>query len=69
MLTLSAMNSDSELAVISAAGASRRAVSRPILALGLTVALLSNRQHVDGLGNYTNLRPVLSDVVQLWRSV
>ena len=37
--------------------------------LGLTVALVSNREHVSGQGEYTNLRPVLHDVVELWRTL
>lgn len=39
--TLSAMNSDSELAVINAAGASRWTIVRPILLLALTAAVFS----------------------------
>jgi lipopolysaccharide export system permease protein len=40
-LTLSTMNSDSELAVINAAGASRWTIVRPILLLALAAAVLS----------------------------
>lgn len=35
----------------------------------LVVAMLSNREHVDGFGHYVNLRPVFHDVVHVFRSL
>lgn len=34
---------------------------------GLVVSMLSNREHVSATGDYSNLRPVFADVLQIWR--
>lgn len=54
--TLSVMNSDSELAVISAAGASRRVVMQPVLLLAVFASLLSFAVHnfVDPYARQSN---------------
>lgn len=38
-------------------------------ATGLTLAMLANREHSNGFGQYVNLRPTFRDVVHLFRHV
>lgn len=63
ILTLSSLNNDSELAVISAAGAPRRAVQRPILVLGVAVMIfVALSHHVLAPASLAALRGLLTRV-------
>ena len=63
ILALSSMNNDSELAVISAAGASGKAVHRPILVLGAAVMIVvALSHHVLAPASLAALRGLLTRV-------
>ena len=63
VVTLSGLNNDSELAAISAAGAPRRAVHRPVLALGVAVTVLvALSHHVLAPASLAALRGLLTQV-------
>jgi lipopolysaccharide export system permease protein len=63
VVTLNGLTADSELPVISAAGASRKAVNRPILALGVIVMLaVGLSHHVLAPASLSGLRAVLTRV-------
>jgi lipopolysaccharide export system permease protein len=63
IVTLNNLTSDSELPVISAAGASRKAVNRPVLALGILVMVaVAISYHVLAPASLSTLRALLSRV-------
>jgi lipopolysaccharide export system permease protein len=63
IIALNSLNSDSELPVISAAGAPRRAVSRPILVLGTLVMLgVAASHHVLAPASLSALRALVERV-------
>ena len=63
VVTLNGLTSDSELPVISAAGASRKAVNRPILVLGAIVMIaVALSYHVLAPASLSALRALLSRV-------
>jgi lipopolysaccharide export system permease protein len=63
LATLSALTADSELPVIAAAGASRRAVDRPILVLGLLVMIaVAFSHHVLAPASLSSFRGLLTQV-------
>ena len=63
IVTLTGLNNDSELAVMSAAGASRRAVYRPILTLGIAVTLaVALSHHVLAPASLAALRGLVTRV-------
>ncbi len=63
ILTLNALTNDSELPVIAAAGASRTAVNRPILVLGLFVTLsVAISYHVIAPASLAALRDILTHI-------
>jgi lipopolysaccharide export system permease protein len=63
IIALNSLAADSELPVISAAGASRKAVNRPILALALVVTLLvAISHHIVAPASLSNFRILLTQV-------
>ncbi|HWT30333.1 MAG TPA: LPS export ABC transporter permease LptF [Propylenella sp.] len=63
IVTLNGLNSDSELPVISSAGASQRAVNRPILLLAVaTMAAVTLSHHVIAPASLSALRGVITRV-------
>lgn len=63
IVALNNLGNDGELPVISAAGASPRAVSRPIIVLGVTVMLLvAFSHHVVAPASLTKFRQILTQV-------